>query len=278
MTYKILGDSCTDITESLRNDEHIGIVSLSIEVGNDHFIDDETFDQADFLDKMKKCATAPTSACPAPEAYMEHFEDADDIYVVTLSSKLSGSYNSAMVAKNMYLEDHPDKNIEIIDSLSASVGQSLILLKIKELADKGLPFKEIVSEVLAYRDNMRTKFVLESLDNLQKNGRLSGLKAIICNTLNIKPIMKSDGQGSIVKEDQARGMKRALENLAKNVKTDAIEPEEKTLGIAHCNNYDRACFVRDEILKHVSFKDVFIVNTAGISSLYANDGGIVVCY
>ena len=278
MTYKIIGDSCTDITTTLKNDEHIEIAPLSLQVGDEVIIDDETFNQGEFLEKMKQCPTAPSSACPSPEAYMAHFDGADDIYVITLSSKLSGSYNSAMVAKNMYLEDHPDKNIEIIDSMSASVGQSLILLKLKELAQKGTPFKEVVEQVNQYRDEMRTKFVLESLDNLQKNGRLSGLKAILCNTLNIKPIMKSDGHGNIEKEAQARGMKRALENLAKNVKNDAIDPENKVLGISHCNNYERACFVRDEILKTVSFKDVFIVDTAGVSTLYANEGGIIVCY
>lgn len=278
MGYKIVGDSCTDLTKELKEDKRIEIVSLSIDIDNDIIVDDETFNQREFLKKMAASPNCPKSSCPAPEAYMQAFGEEGDVYVVTLSENLSGSYNSAEVAKKMYLEEHPGRNIAIFNSCSASVGQTLIVMKIRELAETGKPFGEIVKLVTQFRKDMTTKFVLESLEALRKNGRLSNLKAIICSALNIKPLMGATPEGTICKLDQARGINKALKLLADSIKKDAVKPEERTLAIAHCNNYERAEYTRDEILKLVKFKDVFIVDTAGISTLYASDGGIIVCY
>lgn len=278
MSYRIVCDSCTDVPEELKQDEHIKIVPLTLLVGNESIVDDDTFCQTEFLAKMKASAECPKSSCPSPESYMQYFEGEEDIYVVTLSSALSGSYNSATLAKKLYLEEHPSKNIEVIDSKTASVGQTLIVLKIIELAKQGKSFEEIVPQVLNYRDHLGTKFVLESLDNLRKNGRLSNLKAMIASALNIKPVMGATKEGTITKVDQGRGMKKALHLMVKAIEEDAGNPKDKVLGIAHCNNVERAKVVKQEILSRLNFKEVFIVDTAGVSSLYANDGGIVVCY
>jgi DegV family protein with EDD domain len=209
---------------------------------------------------------------------MKHFDYDGDIYVVTLSSQLSGSYNSAELAKRLYLEDHPDKKVEVIDSRSASVGQMLIAMKIKELIESSHPFEAVVEKVNAFRDGLFTKFVLESLDTLRKNGRLSGIQAIIASALNIKPVMGATPEGTIFKLDQARGIVKALLLMAKAIEQDVLKPQERILGIAHCNNYERALFVKDEILKRIPFKDCFIVDTAGVSSMYASEGGIITAY
>lgn len=277
MSYQIIGDSCTDLTKEQRATGEYKLVPLTLEVGEDTFIDDESFEQSLFIEKMKAYPEAPKSACPTPEAYLELFEEADDSYVVTLSAQLSGSYNSAEVARQMYLEQE-QKNIAIIDSRSASVGQALIAMKVKELAGAGLPFAQVIEEVFRFRDEMSTLFVLESLENLRKNGRLSNIKALVANVLNIKPVMGATDEGTIIQLDQARGMKKALARLAELAEEKAIRPAEKILGVAHCNNYQRAVFMRDEILKRVPFKDSIIVDTAGVSTLYANDGGIIVCF
>lgn len=277
MSYKILGDSCTDLPVELQQDEHIVKVALSIQIEEDNIIDDETFDQIEFLRKMNESKSCPKSSCPSPDSYMEHFEEADDIYVVTLSSRLSGSYNSAELAKKLYLEDHPNKNIEVFDSKSASIGQTLIVMKIQELIEKGFPFAEVVAKVNEYRDNLKTKFVLETLDTLRKNGRLSNITAVICSALNIKPIMGSD-DGNIIKVDQARGIEKALLKMVKYMEEDVTDAKNRVLGIAHCNNFERAIFVKEEIMKCIPFAKCFIANTSGISSLYANEGGIIVCY
>ena len=125
---------------------------------------------------------------------------------------------------------------------------------------------------------MKTKFVLESLDNLRKNGRLSHLQAIVANVLNIKPVMGGTSEGTIEKLEQARGIKKALISMAKIIERDVIKPQERILAIAHCNCLERAHFIKDEIMRRVPFKDSIIVDTAGVSTMYANEGGIIVAY
>ncbi len=277
MSYKIIGDSCTDLSTELKQDERIRLVPLTIRIEDETIVDDETFNQIEFLRKMAESKQCPQSSCPSPECYMNEFDGVDDVYVVTLTSKLSGSYNSAELAKKLYLEEHPNKNIAIFDSRSASVGQTLIVMKIQELINQGMKFDEIVPLVNEYRDSIQTKFVLESLDTLRKNGRLNNITAVICSALNIKPIMGAQ-EGEIIKLDQARGVERALQRMIKLIEEDVKDAKNRILGIAHCNNFERALYVKEEILKRIPFCKCFISNTAGISSLYANEGGIIVCY
>lgn len=278
MSYLILCDSCTDFTDAMEKDPHFVRIPLTLHIGEEDIIDDETFDQASFLKKVAEYPDASKSSCPSPEKFMDYFEKADEIYIVTLSSHLSGSFNSAELAKSMYLEKHPDKKIHVFDSKSASAGQSLIALEIQKRAINGLPFEQIVNEVTDFLNTMGTKFVLETLEVLRKNGRLSKVTAMLVNALNIKLVMTSDGNGEIAKTSQARGMKKAIQKMAEAIKEDAVDPENRTLFISYCNNKERAEFVKDAILSVLPFKDVLIAPTGGVSSLYAADGGIVVCY
>lgn len=278
MSYLILCDSCTDFSKEMETDPHFIRIPLTLHVGDEDIIDDETFDQKSFLKKVAASSDCPKSSCPSPEKYMEYFSKADDIYIVTLSCHLSGSYNSAELAKSMYLDEHAAKNIHVFDSKSASAGQSLIAMEIRKRAQNGLPFEQIVSEINTFIDTMGTKFVLETLEMLRRNGRLSNITAMLVNALNIKLVMTSDGNGQIDKHSQARGMKKAIEKLADAVHDDAVNPSDRTLFISHCNNAKRAEFVKEALLKKTSFRDVVIAETGGVSSLYAADGGIVVCY
>lgn len=277
MEYKIIGDSCTDLTKEMKEEGFVSLVPLVLTIEEEDFVDDESFDQKAFLEKMKQSEKCPKSACPSPERYMREFENEEECFVVTLSSKLSGSYNSAALAKTMYQEEHPESKIEIVDSKSASCGQMLIALKIRELKEKGFSFEEVKEKITRFRDNMQTKFVLESLENLRKNGRLTNVSAMIANVLNIKPVMGAK-EGEIIKLDQTRGISRALLRMVEYIEADAKDVTTKILGIAHCNNRERAEFVKHEILKRIPFKECVIVDTAGVSTLYANDGGIIVAY
>ena len=277
MAYKIIGDSCTDITEEMKKEGLVSLVPLTLMIENEEFVDDETFDQQVFIKKMKASAECPKSACPSPERYMQEFENQEECYVITLSSRLSGSYNSAVVAKDMYLEKHPEARIEIVDSRSASCGQALLAMKIKEFKENGLSFEEVKKKITEFREGMETRFVLESLENLRKNGRLSKVTYTICNVLNIRPVMRAE-DGEIIKVDQVRGHKKALLRMVEHIAEDAKSALRDTIVIAHCNNKERAEMVKQEILKRVPFKNSFIVETAGVSTLYANDGGIIVSY
>lgn len=276
MSYKIVVDSCCEIPEVYKKDARFGIVSLGLEVGDYHIMDDESFDQKEFLAKVAAWPECPKSSCPSPESFREAYHcDADNVYVVTLSSRLSGSYNSAMLGRELYYEKYGKKNIHICDSKSASCGETQIALKAMELEEAGFRFEEVVKRLERFRDMVKTYFVLDNLETLRKNGRLTGVKALVATTLNIKPIMMGDG-GTIVQKGQAMGIKKALAKLAEAVAEEAENPEERSLLITHCNCPDRAESVREMILDKIKVRNVLIMDTAGISSMYANDGGVIV--
>lgn len=276
-TYKIVVDSCCEIPEEIKNEILVERVPLTLEVGDTIVIDDDNFDQASFLKMVDECPTAAKSACPSPERYMEAFDvEVERVYVVTLTSKLSGSYNSAILGKNL-LEDS-GKNvpkIHVFDSLSASVGETQLVLKIKELEEAGKSFEEVVEQVEAFRDEMKTYFVLDNLDTFRKNGRLTGIKALGVCKLNIKPIMYAL-EGVVAQKSQAIGSKKALHKMADILLEEGKNLHEKILIISHCNCLERAQLVRDRLLESVCFKAVYILDTMGVSSMYANDGGIIV--
>ena len=276
MSYKIVVDSCCELPEEYKKDKRFEIVALGLEVGDYHVMDDENFNQKEFLEKVAACPTCPKSSCPSPEKYREAYNcDADDIFVVTLSQKLSGSYNSAMLGKSLYLEKYGDKNIHVCDSESASCGEAQIAFKAMELEEAGLPFDEIVDKLEKFRDEMNTYFVLDNLETLRKNGRLTGVKALVASTLSIKPVMGAL-KGSIIQKGQAIGIKKALAKMTDVIVKEVVNPEQKKLMITHCNCPERAELLKSMLLEKINVRSVLIMDTAGISSMYANDGGVIV--
>lgn len=277
MSYTIVMDSCGERTEEMRKDKRIISAPLTMQLDEYSFVDDDTFDQADFLKKIAASPNCPKSACPSPDYYKEAFDQGTErAYAVTLSAELSGSYNSAMLARKLLLEEKPEMKIHVFNSRSASIGQTVITRKIQECEEAGMEFEEVVETVEAYIDGQNTYFVLENLETLRKNGRLSNLKAFVASALKIKPVMKATPEGTIAQLDQARGINKALVKLVNYLVEDVENPEEKVLALSHCNCPDRAAMVRDAILERIKVKDVILVDSAGITTMYANDGGVVV--
>ena len=276
MSYKIVVDSCGELPEKLKEDGHFQTVSLELFVDDYHVTDDEHFNQKEFLRKVKESPNCPKSACPSPEAFQEAYDcEADHVYAVTLSAQLSGSYNSAELGKNLYLEEKGEKKIHVFDSKSASIGETLIAMKIQEYEEAGCSFEEVVAKVDAYIAEQNTYFVLETLETLRKNGRLSNIKAFVASALNIKPVMGSTSEGSICQISQARGMGKALDKMLTTLLSRVKNPEQKILAISHCNCPERAQTILEKVKSLGKFKDVFVIDTAGISSMYANDGGVI---
>ena len=279
MDYKIIVDSCGELTYKMKESGIFVSAPLSMQVDGDVIMDDETFDQADFLRRVAASPECPKSSCPSPEKYMDLYSGKEQrVYVVTLSSELSGSFNSAQLAAKLWKEEHGEdgKQIHVFNSRSASVGETLIACKIRECEEQGMTFEETVSETEAYIEGQHTYFVLENLDTLRKNGRLTGIKSLVASALNIKPVMGSTPQGMICQLGQARGMKRALAKMTEQIVRDGKRTKEKVLAVAHCNCPERAREVERMILDKIHVRDSFIVDTAGISTMYANDGGIIV--
>ena len=281
MKYKIIGDSCLDLTEEMKRDSRFQMIPLTLQLGSLHVLDDASFDQKAFLEKVKASPECPQTACPSPEAFKEAYEsvDADAVFVITISRHLSGSYNSAVLAKRLYEDEQEEKGrkgkqIAVIDSLSASSGQLNIALYIQALCGEEIPFEEVVSLAEAYRDRMHTYFVLESLDTLRKNGRLTGLQAFFATALNIKPVMGA-ASGTIIKLDQARGIMKGLQRMCDIAVKEAGDTLGKRAVICHVNNKKRAEYVREQLEKRANFKEILITSAAGVATVYANDGGIV---
>lgn len=277
MSYKIIGDSCLDLTDELKKDPRYQMVPLTLQVDDTMVVDDETFDQKAFLALVKASPNCPKTACPSPEAFKEAYECAEeDVYVITLSSHLSGTYNSAVLGRDLYEEEHGagSKNILVIDSESASAGELGLGLAIRDWYEEGLGFQEVSRRILNMRDEQKTYFVIDSLEPLRKNGRLTGLQAFFATALNIKPVMGAN-QGVIIKLEQARGINKAFARMAEIAAREAGDPSKKRAVIAHCNCPDRAELVKGELEKLAVFREIVITGTAGVATVYAGDGGIV---
>jgi len=274
--FKIISDSSLDLNEQLEKVVDIEKIPFKLYIDEEEIVDDEKLDVLEFIQKMKKSAKLPRTACPSPNDFKEKFEEDADIFAITISSKLSGTYNSAMLAMNMVMEE-TKKNIHVFDSKSASVGQTLIGLKIKEKIDQGLDFDKIVEEVESYMKNMKTFFISESLDNLIKNGRIPSWKGKLAMALKIRPIMTTS-DGDIVVSEKVRSSNKAFEKLAQNICDLAKDASTRTLAISHVNNLERAKSLKARIQEICNFKEVIIVPTHGLTSLYCDDQGIIVAF
>lgn len=278
MSYKIITDSCGELPEEFRAEVKFDIVPLTISVDDYHIVDDESFNQGELIEKIALSPNCPKSSCPSPAAYVDAISgDEDNVYIITLSANLSGSYNSAMLAKDMYLEEHPGKNIHVFDSCSASVGQTQIAYWIKEYEEAGMSFDKIVEKCEMKRQMRKTYFILDNLETLRKNGRMSNVKAFVAKTLNIKPILFGTTEGTIAQASQARGFKKALKKMVE-LSVAGVNTEDRILMISHCNCLEKAEEALKEYTKNASFKSALIIDMRGISTLYANDGGIIVTF
>lgn len=277
MSFHIVADSCCELTADMKKRENIEIAPLTLEVGGESILDDETFDQKYFLKRVAECPECPKSACPSPDYFRKSFlNGAERCYAVTLSAQLSGSYNSAVLGANLAQEENEDLKIHVFNSRSASIGETLIVKKIVECEKAGMSFERVVETVELYISTQHTYFVLENLETLRKNGRLSKTKALVASALKIKPVMGATSEGDIVQLDQARGINKALMKMVDAIVNDAQHVENKTLAISHCNCPERAEMVKEALLERLAVQDVFVLDTQGVSSMYANDGGIII--
>lgn len=278
MSFRIVVDSCCEMTGQMKQDSCFAKVPLIITSNGSTFVDDASFDQADLLWSMKQSKDAPATSCPAPQTYLDAYRcGAEDIYVVTLSALLSGSHNSAQQAKVLLEEENPEANVHVFNSCSAVCGETAIALKIKELAQAGMPFKKVVREVEQFIARMKTLFVLEDLENLRKNGRLTKLQAVVTGALRIKLFCHATPEGEIGKVGQALTVKQALQKMVEKAASDP-DHEGRPAFITHVNCMDRAFKVKEMLEQKCRFSDISITEAGGITTVYANDGGIVMAY
>ena len=278
MSFKIIVDSCCDLSPDLLSSGVYQSVPLTVQVGNREFRDDETLCAKQLVDAIAACKEASRTACPAPAEYLAAYEAAEgDIYVVTLSALLSGSCNSAWQAAQIFREEHPDRNIHVFNSRSAAAGETQIALMLARLAGSGKPFDQVVAEMERRISGMNTLFVLENLDVLRKAGRLTRVQSLVTGALKVKLVMGSTPQGEIIRHGQTLSVNQALNKMVALMAADERH-RGQLLCISHCLCRERAEYVRALAFKTCGFADVRIDAARGISSFYANSGGIVTAY
>lgn len=278
----ILADSCCDLSPELLKKTQAKIAPLTITIDDTHYVDDGTVDIPPYLAAMKASKNPIRSACPSPDLYAEDIRATEgDCFIVTLSAKLSGSHNAASLGVQLAQEDMPEKKVHVFDSESASAGETYIALMIHDLIAAGKSFEQIVELVEEKIRSMHTLFVLDSLDNLVKNGRISKTVALLANVLSIRLLMSDDGHGAIKNISKARGIKGALGQMVETCRkhTEGLAAASQRLVISYCNCPERARQVRDMIReKCPAIGEIIMTPTSALSSMYANDGGIVIAY
>ena len=279
---RLIVDSCCDLTPALREQLRAEVAPLKVTVaGGAEYLDDGTADVPALIADMARSKQGASSACPSAEEYAAPMRTASECFVVTLSSKLSGSYNAARVAAELVREDSPEKKIHVFDSESASAGEVLLALFLHERIEEGLAFDEIIPLADAFIAKMRTLFVLEDLGNFVKSGRLSKVSGLLASVLSLCPIMGDNGHGDVKLVSKARGIRNALHRLTEVVAELTAGARERSvrLVLAFCHCPERAAALKEALVeKCVALKEVILVPTGALSAMYANDGGVIVAF
>ncbi|MGP6387926.1 DegV family protein [Streptococcus dysgalactiae] len=278
MTWKIVTDSGCDLRslESQSKELQFERVPLTLQIGTEIFRDDDGLDIDNMMATMYQSSKAATSSCPSPDAFLQAYKGVDNVIAVTITGTLSGSHNSARLAKNDLLEDYPNANIHVIDSLSASGEVDLIVLELERLINLGLSFEEVIEQITAYQEKTRLIFVLAKVDNLVKNGRLNKLVGKVVGLLNIRMVGQASQEGTLELLQKARGQKKAVSALVEEIQKAGYKGGK--VYIAHANN-PKICEQISEKIKAI-YPDAVIQTgrTSGLCSFYAEDEGILMGY
>ena len=278
MTWKIVADSGCDYREitDLANQTSFESVPLTIQIDHEIFVDNALLNIDDMMEKMYATSSASKSACPSPDDYLKSFEGAENIFVVTITGSLSGSHNSAQLAKKLFLEENPTANIHVIDSLSAGGEVDLIVRKLNDLIKEGLSFEQVVEAISHYQANTKLLFVLAKVDNLVKNGRLSKLIGAVVGLLNIRMVGEASATGTLELLQKARGAKKALTAAVDEVLKAGYKGGR--IIIAHRNNEKFCQQFSESIKEKFPAADISFLPTSGLCSFYAEEGGLLMGY
>ncbi len=279
MNIKIITDSCYDLPDKLLKKLDFDIVPISL------IFDDETFKEKinitneKFQEKLRNCKNPPSSASPSPAEFMSFFSEVENIFIVTISSALSSSYNNALLAKKLYMEKKKNNDIliHVFDSLNASIGQGLVLLKLQELIKDNTSINDIIETVENYCKNLKTYFLLEKLNNIINSGRMNKILGKIISVLNIKLILGKNDLGEIKLFKKVRGSKKALHKIV-----DLIGEEKdlhnKTLGIAHYRCQEKAERFKEMVKKRYDFKNIIITEMGPTIATYADENSLLISF
>ncbi len=274
MKFKIIADSSCDLTNDYIKDENIGfsVVPLTINIGQDSFVDDENINTEDLLNAMYAYPGKSTTACPSPGLFMEEFDECEYNFCITISSKLSGTYNSAILAKNQVAN-----KVHVIDSKATSGSMIVLIDKLVEFINAGHDYAKICQLIDEHIEKTNLLFVLSSFDNLVKNGRMSKLTSIFATALRIKPLCQAeDGEIKIV--EKPRTIKVALKRMVEFIGEKMANTSIGQCIISHCYAEEEASMLEELINEKYEFKQVRVIKTRGLCSFYALNHGCLVAF
>ena len=272
---RIVTDSSCDLNNEIAEKYNIEIVPLNIAFGDDIYADGE-IEKAEFYKMMADSPVLPKTSCPSPERFMRSYEgEEEEILVITLASKLSGTYSTAVLAKSMFEEEYPNKKVAVIDTETGSIGQGLLIVKAAQLAEEGKGLDEIVSIIESLKNDIVFYGSLETLENAIKGGRINPIAGKLINALNFKVIVKI-GNGEVKPCDKARGDNNSLKKVVENVCSSIKKGEVKSLAIAHANCLDKALKVKEMMLKNYNFKSIMISEVGAVMGTYASKGAVLI--
>lgn len=272
--YRIVSDSAADLISL----DYVPFASAPLKVitAEKEFLDIEGLDIHDMVDYLKSYKGKSSSSCPNPDEWLKAFGDSEYIFGVAITSGLSGSYNAALIAKDIYEAEHPDRHVFIIDSLSAGPEQKILVEKLEELIISGMDFQTICNEITAYQKKTGIFFVLQSFTNFANNGRVSPAVAKIAGLLGICIVAKASDEGTIEITDKCRGMSKSLDKIIEHLKSNGFKGGK--IRIAHCFNKEDAEELKKRLLNTFNSADIEIYETRALCSFYAEKGGVLVGY
>ncbi|WP_270182847.1 DegV family protein [Alkalihalobacillus sp. CinArs1] len=281
MAIRIITDSSIDFPEEMLADLNVTVVPLNLLFGEKEYKAGVDIDTPTFYQKLKQAKELPKSSAPSPQDFLTKFEQSepeDKILVISLSKALSTTYENAVLAKQMFHEEHPDRDVEVINSKTASSGLGIIVCHAAEMAQNGESFEDIVRETEMYTDETLTMFLLDTLENVIKGGRLDRVKGTIASALNIKLLMRAGDDGSLEVLDKVRGNKRAIRQFIQKVGEYGHNLEDKVVAIAHSNCEDKARALMEQIQERYKFKRVVLSTMGPLIGTYAGEGGLLVAF
>lgn len=276
MKINIIADSSCDLPEKYL--KKINLAPMTLKFKNEIFKDRVDISPSEFYKKLKSIDYSPGSAAPSPGDFLKHLKEDHDNFIIAISSALSSSYNNAVVAKDMFLDKINDGVVHVFDTLNASVGEGLVILKLLELREKSTSSSTVLNELGSYIEGLNTFFLLENMDNLINSGRLNKIMGKIVNMLNIKLLMGKDENGAIKLYDKIRGSKKAFNTLLDYIEEYGTDLENKYLGIAHYDCYEKAKKFKEEVEKRYNFKDVIITEMGPTIATYADRDAILISF
>lgn len=276
----IIADTSCETNEQIREKYGITYAPFKISIDEKTYVDDDNLNIDEMIEDMKSSPNPIKTSCPSPGEFKDALlknVDADELYIITISKKVSGSYEAASLAAKLFIEEYPEKKVYVFDSKSAVSGETNVYVELCDLIEKGFEFEKIVEELESFIDRMNTLFVLEDLSSLVKNGRMKRPVGALVDILSIMPIMKA-GDGEIELYEISRGMKKSLSKMVNAIGQLSKNKTYQRIVITHVRAMDKAEFIAEKIKKLYNFKDILIMQSRGLSSGYASDRGIVIAF